>query len=173
MTQKTTKNGVIDENTIRISFILNVKHNPELAYLMALEGHGDRPRELVRLAVIGVRNEEHVREITATVRANEMRKVAARLASSERHQPAPVSSASRAQPQTTEVFETPAAPDPSAQAAPEARGSEPVSTESVPGTPASVAHEDAVEPVPIAPIKPSSGARAAKSRAARNPGFLA
>ena len=84
MTQKTTKNGVIDDDTIRISFILNVKHNPDLAYLMSLEGHGDRPRELVRLAAVGARNEAQMREITEQVRANEIRKVASKVVTQDR-----------------------------------------------------------------------------------------
>jgi len=70
-----------DEDTIRISFLLNVRREPELAYLLTLEGHGDRPRELLRLAKIGYQAEREMQELSKAVRRGGIQTLASQSAS--------------------------------------------------------------------------------------------
>lgn len=53
---------------IRISFLLDRRREPELAYIFDMEGHGDRPREILRLAQLGHQAEVEQREFVAAAR---------------------------------------------------------------------------------------------------------
>lgn len=55
------------DDQIRISFLLDVREGCELAFLRDLRGHGERPRELLRLAMIGLRAEAEMKEMMRTV----------------------------------------------------------------------------------------------------------
>ena len=49
---------------MRISFQLDLKHNEDLAFLRDIHRHGDRPRELIRLAIKGRRREIELEQLS-------------------------------------------------------------------------------------------------------------
>lgn len=56
------------EDQLRISFILDVVQTPELAHLKHVVGHGARPRELLRLAIMGMKYELETQALAEAAR---------------------------------------------------------------------------------------------------------
>lgn len=57
-----TKKG---SGVYRISFSLDVEAYPQLAYIMDLKGHGRRPQEFLRLALLGAAYDEAAKRLMA------------------------------------------------------------------------------------------------------------
>src|SRR5690606_6011243 len=72
MPRNTDSTAPATDEQFRISFLLDIRRYPELAYLRDLTGHGDRPRELMRLAVLGQRHEAEMQEIAELTRKASM-----------------------------------------------------------------------------------------------------
>lgn len=69
MSRQPKTNPKNDPDVIRISFLLDLKSHTELDSLRTMTGHGERPRELLRLAKLGLMREEDDKRILDTVRA--------------------------------------------------------------------------------------------------------
>lgn len=72
MPRNTDSTAPATDEQFRISFLLDIRRYPELAYLRDLTGHGDRPREIMRLAVLGQRHEAEMQEIAELTRKASM-----------------------------------------------------------------------------------------------------
>lgn len=69
MPRRPNPNPPAPDELLRISFLLDIRREPELAYLRDMHGHGDRPRELLRLAILGQRAEAEMKELLKSARA--------------------------------------------------------------------------------------------------------
>ena len=57
-TSTSKKEEKLEKDQIRISFQLDLTNRPEFEVLRNMNGHGDRPRELLRLAKLGLEYEQ-------------------------------------------------------------------------------------------------------------------
>lgn len=104
------------KNRIRISFLLDVEVHKDLEFLKNKFGHGERPRELLRLAKIGLIHDAREKKILEQLRNQQ-----AVISSSVTERPAPVlSSAAEPEGESGDTLDAPvAAQTASAQARPE------------------------------------------------------
>lgn len=58
MPRKPNPKPTSPDQLLRISFMLDLDRSPDFAFLKEFRGHGDRPRELVRLARLGMQLEQ-------------------------------------------------------------------------------------------------------------------
>lgn len=68
MPRRPSSNPPAPGDQIRISFLLDRRREPELGYLFEMTGHGDRPRELLRLALLGLQYETEMKEMREVAR---------------------------------------------------------------------------------------------------------
>lgn len=128
----TTKKG----NIFRISFSIDVEAYPQLEYIKDLKGHGRRPQELLRLALLGAAYDEAAKRLLAT---SSLGGAGASVAPSVNQQQAPPAIATPVQhveetPPVRQVTETPPAYTPPSEPSP--------------------APEPVYRPIPQAPIAP-------------------
>ena len=68
MSRKPNPNPPSPDQQLRISFILDLTRHDELQHLKKMTAYGERPRELLRLALRGLRAEREEQELSAAAR---------------------------------------------------------------------------------------------------------
>ena len=70
MPRRPNPNAFKKNEQVRISFMLDFRRHPELRYLAKRHGHGDRPRELMRLVQLGFETDQQIKQMVEQARAS-------------------------------------------------------------------------------------------------------